>query len=76
MLALHGILTGGNIPLHPIKPDWMDESSEMQAGDDEIIEVDKPKDSPVKLKLVFPDGEGESKEFCINLTPETENKDA
>ena len=76
MLTLHGILTGGHIPLHPIKPDWMDESTEMQASDDEIIEVDKPKDSPVKLKLVFPDGEGESKEFCINLTPETENKDA
>jgi hypothetical protein len=75
MLTLHGILTGGHIPLNPIKPDWITESGEIPPGEDEIIEVDKPKDSPVKLKLVFPDSEGESKEFCINLTPETDSKD-
>ena len=74
MLSLHGILTGGNAPLYPIKPSWNDAGSEIEPSEEEIIEVDKSKDKPVKLKLVFPNGEGESKEFCVELTPEA-NKD-
>jgi hypothetical protein len=70
MLLLHGILTGGDAPLHPATPAWNNE--EKPAAEEEIIEVDKTKDKSVKLKLVLPDGEGESKEFCINLTPEAD----
>ena len=71
MLSLHGILTGGDAPLYPLKPFWSD--SDMQTGEDEVIEVDKPKDKPAKLKLVFPNDDGESKEFCIDLAPEADN---
>jgi len=31
------------------------------------------KDMPMKLKLVFPNGDGKGKEYCINLTPEADN---
>jgi hypothetical protein len=48
----------------------VDSDDEAAASDEEIIEVDKNKDKPAKLKLVFPGGNGKSKEFCINLTPE------
>lgn len=72
MLALHGILTGGNAPLYPVLPSWNDGSSEIQPSEDDAIEVDKSEDMPVKLKLVFPNGDGKSKEFCIDLTPETD----
>ncbi len=69
ILSLHGILTGGDAPLNPVIPSWVDSSDEAEsASDEEIIEVDKNK--PAKLKLVFPGGNGKSKEFCINLTPE------
>jgi hypothetical protein len=73
MLLLHGILTGGDAPLHPVIPFWNNE--EKPAADEEIIEVDKNKDRPVKLKLVLPDEDGEEKEFCINLTPEADGTD-
>ena len=69
MLSLHGILTGGDAPLYPIKPLLPDDSNEEQPIEEEIIEVDKSKDMPVKLKLVFPNGNGKSKEFCIDLSP-------
>ena len=73
MLLLHGILTGGDAPLHPVTPLW-NMNEEKQLVEEEIIEVDKPKENkPVKLKLVLPDEEGEEKEFCINLTPEADN---
>jgi hypothetical protein len=74
MLSLHGILTGGNAPLYPLKPSWHD-GSEMPPGEDEVIEteVEKVKDMPIKLKLVFPNGDGKGKEYCINLTPEADN---
>ena len=74
MLSLHGILTGGDAPLHPVKPFWDDGNNEIQPNEDEITEVEavKPKDIPVKLKLVFPNGDGKSKEFCIDLNPEIE----
>jgi hypothetical protein len=74
MLALHGIITGGDAPLHPVMPSWTDDASETQPVEEEIIEIDKAKEKPVKLKLVFPDGNGKSKEFCINLSPEEDRK--
>jgi hypothetical protein len=74
MLALHGIITGGDAPLHPIMPSWTDNAGEIQPVEEEIIEIDKTKEKPVKLKLVFPDGNGKSKEFCINLSPEEDRK--
>jgi len=78
MLSLHGILTGGNAPVYPIKPYWNGDGSEMQPGEDEATkaEVDKPKDMPLKLKLVFPNGDGKDKEFCIDLNPSTDNDKA
>ncbi|MCJ7605440.1 MAG: hypothetical protein MUO19_05325, partial [Dehalococcoidales bacterium] len=76
MLALHGILTGGESPLHPMIPSWSSEGDiDDQITDDEIIDVDKPQESPVKLKLVFPNGDGKSKEFCIDLIPDDEGPD-
>jgi hypothetical protein len=76
ILSLHGVLTGGDAPLNPVIPSWVDISDEAEASsDEEIIEVDKNKDKQAKLKLVFPGGNGKSKEFCINLTPE-ENSDS
>jgi hypothetical protein len=74
MLLLHGILTGGDAPLHPIMPSWNNE--EKPPVDEEVIEVDKSPDKPVKLKLVLPDDDGEDKEFCINLTPEADGSNA
>ena len=75
MLSLHGILTGGNAPLYPVKPLWNDGGGEIQLSEDEVTEseADKPKDMPLKLKLVFPNGDGKSQEFCINLNPEVDN---
>ena len=70
MLLLHGILTGGDAPLHPVIPSWNNE--EKPSAEEEIIEVDKSKEKSIKLKLVLPDEDGESKEFCINLTPEAD----
>jgi hypothetical protein len=71
MLLLHGILTGGDAPLHPVTPSW--NNDEKQSIEEEIIEVDKSKEKAIKLKLVLPDEEGVDKEFCINLTPESNN---
>ena len=75
MLSLHGILTGGNAPLYPVKPLWNDGGGEIQLSEDEVTEseADKSKDMPLKLKLVFPNGDGKSQEFCINLNPEVDN---
>jgi hypothetical protein len=76
MLALHGIITGGDAPLHPIMTSWTDNADEIQPVEEEIIEIDKTKEKPVKLKLVFPDVNGKSKEFCINLAPEEDRKNS
>jgi hypothetical protein len=76
MLSLHGILTGGDAPLHPVLPSQMNTESEIGSIDEEVIEVGKSIEKPVKLKLVFPNGDGKSKEFCINLTPEMESQGA
>jgi hypothetical protein len=70
MLSLHGVLTGGEAPLYPVRPAWG--STEDEPDEEEIIEVDKAKEAPVRLKLVLPDGNGESKEFCIDLAPTTD----
>jgi len=72
MLSLHGILTGGDAPLHPIQIPLPDVSDELKQNEEEIIEVDKSKDKPVKLKLVFPSSDGEEKEYCVNLTPDVD----
>ena len=75
ILSLHGILTGGDAPLNPVIPSWVDITDEAESlSEEEIIEVDKSKEKHAKLKLVFPNVNGKSKEFCINLTPE-ENGD-
>jgi hypothetical protein len=76
MLSLHGILTGGDAPAHPIIPFLTDNGDEATPTGDEPAEDEKPKEMPVKLKLVFPNGDGKSKEFCINLTPEEDDSDA
>jgi hypothetical protein len=71
MLSLHGILTGGDAPLNPTIPYWKEAfTGEAADTDDEIIEVDK-QDKPVKLKFVFPGGNGNGKgrEYCLDLTP-------
>ena len=70
MLSLHGILTGGEMPLHPVIPSWgapADISDQIDEG--EIMDGGKDQDAPVKLKLVFPDGNGESREYSIDLAP-------
>jgi hypothetical protein len=78
MLSLHGILTGGNAPLYPVKPSWSDGEGELQVDEDEVPEevVDKSEDMPVKLKLVFPNGDGKGKEFCIDLNPAEDNNES
>jgi hypothetical protein len=73
MLSLHGILTGGDAPLYPVLPSWNEVSDEIPPSEDDAVEVDKHEDTPVKLKLVFPNGDGKNKEFCIDLTPEANN---
>jgi hypothetical protein len=79
MLSLHGILTGGDAPLYPMKPSWNNgnnSNNEIKLEEDEVIEteVEKKKNMPVKLKLVFPNGDGKDKEFCIDLAPEADDK--
>jgi hypothetical protein len=72
MLSLHGILTGGDAPVHPVLPSLASAVEEMAGIEGEAIEEETPKEPPFKLKLVLPNGDGEAKEFCINLTPEVE----
>jgi hypothetical protein len=74
MLSLHGILTGGDIPLHPVIPASKDMKQDVQPVEEEIIEVDKPVEKSATLKLVLPDSSGNGQEFCISLTPETRAK--
>ncbi len=75
MLSLHGILTGGDAPLHPLVPVLMDTNGDEPLTEEESNEEEEPKDMPIKLKLVFPNGDGKSKEFCINLTPEEDDSE-
>jgi hypothetical protein len=78
LLSLHGILTGGDAPLYPLKPSWNNVNDEVKAEEDEVIEteVKKTKNLPLKLKLVFPNGNGKGKEFCIDLAPQAANNDS
>ena len=71
---LHGILTGGDAPLHPVRPFWNDGGGAIEPSETEA-EENRSEDKPLKLKLVFSNGEGTDKEFCINLNQE-ENKDS
>ena len=74
MLSLHGILTGGETPLHPVIPSWGSGADiSDQLGEDEIMDPDTEEEqedeAPVKLKLVFPNGNGEPREYSIDLSP-------
>ncbi|MGD0779889.1 MAG: hypothetical protein ABR954_03790 [Dehalococcoidales bacterium] len=74
MLALHGVLTGGDAPQNLVAPSWVDGNGEAESSlEDEIIEIDKAKEKSAKLKLVLPTDNGKNKEFCIDLTPEDNN---
>jgi len=71
MLSLHGILTGSDAPLNPIKAHWNEIDSELESFEHEPIEIDEEtEEAPVKLKLVFPHGDGKGKEYSIDLTTE------
>jgi len=83
ILELHGILTGGDAPLHPLKPFWNDGDGEIQSSETELVEAlpgeGQPGNSginvnkPLKLKLVLPVNSGDdsiTREFSISLNPE------
>jgi len=77
MLELHGILTGGDAPLHTIRPGWggaaEEEAAEEEAAGEEDVEAaaeDAGAVKPLKLKLVLDNGDGAAREFSINLDPE------
>jgi len=72
ILSLHGILTGGDAPLHPLVPVLTDTDEDGLLAEEEST-AEEEKEQPLKLKLVFPNGDGKSKEFCINLTPEEDD---
>jgi hypothetical protein len=77
MLTLHGILTGGDAPLHAaiLSLPRVEEPALEEEEEEELIEVDKQSEPPLKLKLVLPwkDGEGREKEFSIDLAPQDED---
>jgi len=74
MLSLHGILMGGDAPLNPVRPHWNEIDEELEPDENEMIETqEEPEEPPVKLKLVFPNGDGKGKEYCIDLTPEVDS---
>jgi len=79
MLSLHGILTGADTPRYAAKPLWNDygQGSKAKPADDKPAETaEKPqKETPVKLKLVFPGGNGKEKEFCLDLRPDTDDNE-
>lgn len=73
ILELHGILTGDDAPLHPLKPFWNDGDDEALSGEgqpgDSVVDANKP----LKLKLVIPVNSGDdsiTREFSISLNPE------
>ena len=77
MLSLHGVLTGGDAPLNPVRPHWNEIDEELGPEEYEISEMqEEPEEPPVKLKLVFPNGDGKGKEYCIDLTPEVDTSDS
>ncbi len=77
ILELHGILTGGDTPMHVVKPLWDDASEEAQleeAGVAGSVAPDRPEEKPLKLKLVFTNGDGKEREFSLNLDPEVDRE--
>ena len=73
MLELHGILTGGEGPLHPVKPVWLESAGKLSPVEPEpkVQAVkEKPKETPLKLKLVVTGADGSDREICLNLSPE------
>ncbi len=79
MLSLHGILTGGDAPTHPAIPAWPRPGAEEPAVEWPAAVKEPPAEeerplAPVKLKLVFPGGDGREKEFCLDLTPEADGR--
>ena len=79
ILSLHGILTGSDTPLHPVRPFWGDGEGDISSDEIEAeaeTEAETPPDKPLKLKLVFPNGDGKGKEFCINLNPEPDEENS
>jgi len=76
-LELHGILTGGEAPLYPIKPFWKGAESEGLPDETEEAEANtaggEGENKPLMLKLVLTGGNSQDREFNINLTSETGN---
>ena len=84
IMELHGILTGGDAPLHPLKPSWNDKDDEAQLEKAELDEKELQNEKqsgdsgvdvnkPLKLKLVLPINNGDgspTREFSISLNPE------
>lgn len=66
ILELHGILTGGDAPLHIVKPLWTGDEGGAETEDKP---EEKPGDKPLKLKLMLSGG-GTDREFSIDLNPE------
>ena len=75
MLSLHSILTSGETPLTPVKPGWDITGEETEDFEDILTQQKESGQPPVKLKLVFPNGDGKSKEYCIDLSPESIKKE-
>ena len=76
MLALHGILTGGDAPVYAVRPPW-NGGNGGKPVETKIVEpvAKKPKNKSPKLKLVFPNGDGEEKEFSLDLSSEDNGKE-
>ncbi len=73
ILELHGILTGGDAPLHPLKPFWNDGDDEALPGEGQPGDSGVDANKPLKLKLVIPVNSGDdsiTREFSISLNPE------
>ncbi|MFC1964152.1 hypothetical protein ACFLV1_02085 [Chloroflexota bacterium] len=71
ILELHGILAGGGAPLQPAKFFGI-ESKDEEELEELKAEEEKPRYQPLKLKLVYPQGDGTEKEFTIDVNPEAD----
>lgn len=77
LLELHGILTGGDAPAHPVKPFWSDSKVGVPLSEAAVkaeAAEPEPKEEPFKLKLVLTDSSGKDREFGLNLSPAAEGK--
>jgi len=75
ILELHGILSGGNTALYPVKPFWKDEgmglpSDEVGGMEAEAEGAAGEKEDSLQMKLVLTDNKGKDREFSINLNPD------